>query len=1025
MATQYDPKIAQLEKQGAGYQTALEKSPTAMSSGATPTKSDLLNETRKKSIDDQIQRLKNDKLKEQWYGTTKRSDETDSTGVKEGVIGKVLHGFASPLYATVGAVEAITGQGTKKGFANIAENIKERESFSNFLRKNKVPGLLAAPLGFALDLAFDPVNWSVVGAAATIPRTALGLAKGGVRGAISGAGSNLASTGAMLTSAATLGGHGKLQRSLAGAAERLGKEYNAITGFDPEAALLKSGPGTGVFGQGNSEFRVRLGDLVKTGMLKLPGGEKLFNSLNYDNLGYHRLLKLKDAVEARAVGIKPNATVDEAGQMLENLPVSPQTLSELDMKFPSLDEVAADGMTFPADKAVLGKLPPGDLLDYLTSHLDSMADETDFILTKPEALATQDPVELGMRFSEEAVAIAADRKLMKELGEQFKMNSDETGIKWFDDAAQAVKDYHVGNYEAGKIAIDGYTSLIRGFKLAKTGGNLPTIVANIISAPALMMMYGKNFTHGMATDFLDTYNFLGGRNSAKYLANSGIFDQGSEWIRFMAERPGTFTKTYGMSPKYAVGRSLVDRMLTTARDQGLSISTNQAEMMSQLDDMLRTASDDIQDIISRGDRPTGAGIKPVVDGSPLDRFVNIIRGGKVQAAPTPSQTARELAKTGDMTGGVSWSGSEFIDDNALATFSEKVAERSQTEGGWWNVMNVVLNKSMTAYEQIDQAWRLTIAKSLTKGGITEGELATMGRISAFDQGSISRKSYDANGKLRFHLSPDKATEITADILFNYAAMPPAIRMLRNFPFLGAPFASFMYGSALRTAQALAYNPSSFNKITAALNAVQGEKGSVERKALDSKYYQWFNQPSMVRLPFFDEYPIYLNTANVLPYYSMNMFDPSERKYDQMLPNAMVQTIDRSPLLKDPVGQMIFDYIILPSIVRDSQPLNSFGQPLYPVSATGAEKAGYAARSAVDILFPGTASLGGLVAPGEASQFLPGYRTRQISEAKEGRSQIGIEGKEDPASRVLRALAGYGGLPLQRMDTTAARGEVGN
>lgn len=1024
MANQYDPQITKLSAQAAKVQSALERSPTAMSSGAAPTESDLMNETRKRSLDTQIQRLKNDKIKDQWYGTSDVKDETDGTGVQEGLIGRALHALASPLYGMVGGVEAVLGQGTKPGFENIAANIKERESFSNLLKKNKVPGLVAAPLGFALDVAFDPVNWSVVGAAATVPRTAIGLAKGGLKGAAAGAGSNLAATGAMLTGAATLGAKSNLRTKLATSAEKMSREFNQITGFDPEAALVKSGAGTGILGQGVSDYRIRLGDIIKNGMTSIPGGEKLFNSLNYDNLGYHRLLKLKDAVESRAAGVKPNTTAAQAGDILEELPISPQSLDELDSKMPSLTDVAADGQTFAVDKKVLANLPPSEMRDFLTSQLDAAADDVDFILKKPEAIGTVDPEEQLLRFDEEIAETANMKNMISELEQQFKMNGDETGIKWFDDAAQKVRQYKVGNFEAGKTAIDAYSSLIRWFKQAKTGLNPATGVANMLSAPALMMMYGKNFTPGMAKDFMDTYNFLGGRNSAKFLANSGMFDKGSEWIRFMADRPGTFTRTFGMSPKYAVGRSLVDRMMQTARDQGITASTNSAEMMAELDKVLRTASDDIQDIVGAPMKPgkTAAQNMDIASGAPVDRWENIMKGSKVEAAPTPSATARELAKDGDTIGGVSWSGSEFIDDNALARFSAKVAERSQTEGGWWSVMNTVLNKTMTAYEQIDQAWRLTIAKSLTKEGITEGELATMGRISEFNAGSVSRKSYDKNGKLRFHLSPDKATEIASDILFNYAAMPSAIRMLRNLPFFGAPFASFMYGSALRTAQALAYNPSSFNKITFALNSVSGEKSATERKALDSKYYEWYNRPSMVRLPFFDEYPLYLNTANVLPYYSMNMFEPAERRYADALPSAMVTAIDKSPILKDPVGQLLMDYIILPSIIRDAQPLNSFGQPLYPADSSLLEKAGYVGRSAADIVFPGGAAIAGLAAPEESAQFLPGYRTRQIANAKEGKSQLGIEGKEDPASRVMRALAGYGGLPLQRLDPSAARSE---
>lgn len=86
---------------------------------------------------------------------------------------------------------------------------------------------------------------------------------------------------------------------------------------------------------------------------------------------------------------------------------------------------------------------------------------------------------------------------------------------------------------------------------------------------------------------------------------------------------------------------------------------------------------------------------------------------------------------------------------------------------------------------------------------------------------------------------------------------------------------------------------------------------------------------MVKLPFFKENPLYLNVANMIPYYNMNMFAPSERKYKDSLGDKLTAVLDKTPILKDPVGQTIFDYFIQPLIIRDSLPQGSFGQQLYP------------------------------------------------------------------------------------------------
>jgi len=76
---------------------------------------------------------------------------------------------------------------------------------------------------------------------------------------------------------------------------------------------------------------------------------------------------------------------------------------------------------------------------------------------------------------------------------------------------------------------------------------------------------------------------------------------------------------------------------------------------------------------------------------------------------------------------------------------------------------------------------------------------------------------------------------------------------------------------------------------------------------------------MIKLPFFQENPLYLNVANMIPYYNMNMFAPSERKYNDSLGDKLVSVLDKTPILKDPVGQVMFDYFIQPLIIKDSLP----------------------------------------------------------------------------------------------------------
>ena len=155
---------------------------------------------------------------------------------------------------------------------------------------------------------------------------------------------------------------------------------------------------------------------------------------------------------------------------------------------------------------------------------------------------------------------------------------------------------------------------------------------------------------------------------------------------------------------------------------------------------------------------------------------------------------------------------------------------------------------------------------------------------------------------------------------------------------------------------------------------------------------------------------------MLTYYSLNMFTPSERRYKELYADNIISTIDKLPFMKDPVGSAIFDYLILPIILKEARPVGSFGQPLYPLDASTPKKAAYAARSLADTVIPGfwSAPAGlaqGYLAPG-ITEAMPSYRWRQVAHALQGKTSVGVSGKEAWQSRTLRAIAGSAGVPIQ-------------
>ena len=243
---------------------------------------------------------------------------------------------------------------------------------------------------------------------------------------------------------------------------------------------------------------------------------------------------------------------------------------------------------------------------------------------------------------------------------------------------------------------------------------------------------------------------------------------------------------------------------------------------------------------------------------------------------------------------------------------------------------------------------------------------------------------------------------------------------------------------LRTAQTAAYNPAFFNKVAFGMQSLQGHKTPLEKEALKSKYYSWYNDPSMVRLPdafskFVTQYPLYTNLSNALPYYSLSIFQPSNRTYSSVLPNTVVKMLDQSPIMKDPLGQTVFDNLLLPSLLSgtNERPMNQMGSPLYPINATAADKAFYMGRGLLDSITPPIVAPVGAALPADYAKYYPGPRMRGFSYGQAtgstqypSENQLGIPGTEPTASKFIRNILGYVGIPIEMLNTKYAASQAG-
>jgi hypothetical protein len=338
------------------------------------------------------------------------------------------------------------------------------------------------------------------------------------------------------------------------------------------------------------------------------------------------------------------------------------------------------------------------------------------------------------------------------------------------------------------------------------------------------------------------------------------------------------------------------------------------------------------------------------------------------------------------------------------------------------------------FQKIDQMNKFADFSRMVRDGIPEKELlkitnntmATNARLFPEDIVGATWK----NGEKYFTIKPDKAMEIVNDIYMNYAAMPAFIRTLRTLPVVGSPFYAFSWAMMTKTGKTVLNNPAAFNKINFFLQELESDKSPLEREALKSKYYSYLDKPGMINLgdniPFFKGHPIYVNLAQMVPYYSLQIFNPSQRGFNDDIRGQFATAIDKSPLFKDPVGQMLMDYVVLPAIIQDQTPVNMFGTPLYEKDASLAAKMAYAMRTlgeAVTPSLPSAVATTMLPLTDEQMKWFPSYQGRKTGYAVRGKTAVGVIGNEDAASRGMRAWLSIAGVNLYPVDLVNISNEI--
>lgn len=1060
-------QLQSLQRRQSSDLDKLYSSPTAVSGEQMATSSDMAAQSRLLKTKDAIQKQKDDQLKASWYGT----GTEDPIAKRPGFIAKTLDVLSRPLKGIVGAVDYATGKTAAPSLSQaITQNINvNKRTFGDVFRDTGMHGAISAPLGFLFDVAFDPVNWATVGTAALIPRVVAGGVKAGVKGGVAAAGkaalkgaeSNIAeklmtmrSLGKKVSGTATkeaAENPGFLTRTLDNIGERglkASDEYDALTGTNALSRVSGAGtlriPGQKFLGA-ESDFRMGVGDLIRHGANNTPWVKNWFKYFDYNNAEWTRLARIKDVLLKTVPGegemtnsVKAFIRSQEDGipfdtamtQLKEKML---QTAKETTQVAPGAGRLkeymdidwgagakGANDLVDPELDKVMARIAG------MEPVMRSAADATD-IIKNPDIFITSDTFENAKRLAEEATGAKVSINDLKDIIGRGELG--ETGWKWFDDTKKSITQlktelkFGKNSTTAGKVmeqTLDAFQFYITLFKRAKVGASLTAWTNAIVGNPTMAWMAGVNILDPMYMKRVkDASKIVRGTRGSDVLLADFLDNQDS--IAALAANPTLFARTTGMSVKHLKAKQLLESVLRTGREAG------EFSKDMKIEDLAKTLNIELGQV-SNAIRELG-GIKPEF-AADLQQTIAGLPKIKPQR---PSQMTKAAIEAGEGTS--AWNtfmtGNEFFDSKMANAFFKKVEERAAQGGVGSRILNFAFNKMSEKYEGIDQSYKLGTVMYSTLDGFTDKELRIIARqidLSPEDLTKVAK-----NGVYRYQMNMTKALELANDIYLNYNAMPAAVKVLRSLPLAGSPFASFMYGMYLKTGKTLAYNPAVFNKVSFAMNDFAGEKSPLEKGVLSDPKYAYLNDPAMYKFPgiqsspFFSKYGIYMNMANMLPFYSLNMFSESDRSYKDIWQDRIIKTIDKSPFAKDPIASTIFDHFIQPLVWKESRPLGSFGQPVYPLDATGLQKAGYAARSLVDPVVPGFWSpIGGLVTgaalpeviPGtdvRTSELMPSYRWRQMANAVQGKTTIGTEIKNPGDSAgfaALRSALGSAGIPIQ-------------
>ena len=1048
---------------------SLQRSPTAYDNSQAPSSSDISTQIRQMSLKASLEKADSDRLKKRWYGTQNTGTEGPTDAEGPGLLERGLNALQAPAHALVGVAKYAAGKSDKGFVDTVNENMSTKgEGWGGFLESVGAPRSVSLPVGLVADFALDPVMWMTAGAEAFVPRVAKGIQKAGFEGAelavkssllrkasrvasyipglrnpggeagnlVKIAGEALGSGDAALVSSAKKLEWPLLLRArvsqMGDKAVELAEKYDSVTGRNLMGDLDKVAK-EGAYG---AKPTVLLEDFLKK---NTTWGEDFIKKVKYSpNQWFEQQKKLSDLEKGlerdvfRPLGferdvknlkewkVAANKPIEEAADELSRVGSGNRVINT----YGNPDEVVLAQRRLRDLEAV--EEAPGsgfERLDEVVREFKNVPPEG-----RPIAAAYSKAAETGaemlrggqfkmpktneelLDFFEKAgadgEAVQVARSMLAKTAEAGK----ETGIGFYDAAMKKLETSFKVSIKGKQVpvvkkALDVLNVSTKVFALAKVplspGAFINAVVGNLIMA----LMHGVPILN---PEYL------------KSIAQAFKFGRGLRdpaFLEALAKHGGnlaTFNEKYGDLARSVMGTGLNTLAQSHLIDAAIDVAAASGKTLTK--EEILTA---LKNLAEEGSKSLAEGEKAKEVAVTAEDI--LLQTAMKNKGPKPATALGWVESKGGF-GAVSkedlpntW----FAQEVGSGDFG-KLLDKMKAKGDAGSEIYKALYKAATVpstwYSSIDEAYKLGTFKFLVTHGVNAEELRTLNRMVSFGSKGVG-STIKVAGETRYLLTPEAALKGVNDMYMQYSAMPAAVQMIRSLPIIGSPFVSFPYAMSSKIAKTLAYNPAVFNKVGFSIQEFGGRKTPLEKQALADKY-SFLDKPGVVKIPFFDEHPVYANLTNMIPYYSMNMLMPSERRFRDSWAGAVSEVVDKSPLFKGPVGQMLIDEVLLPHLLSEGEtPQGYFGQPVWPTDATGMEKVGYTARNLGESVVPGFVGLAGALNPlmpkslqsQAAIQAVPSFRYRSLAEATQGKNALGIQGMEPALQRTIRGILSAGGL----------------